>query len=77
MEFIKCLLISSVLLNCYYIFEYLEYIPFEYVMSETAYELPYLIQRGGEINDNFHGKRRQIRLRRLRPKRMNHDNNSS
>jgi|LauGreDrversion4_2_1035121.scaffolds.fasta_scaffold18713_2 hypothetical protein len=72
MEFIKYLLLSSVLLNMYYVYEYLEYIPFKYAISETGYELPYL---RGDINDNYRGKRKQIHRQRLLLTRMTRDNN--
>jgi hypothetical protein len=73
MEFIKYLLLGSFLLNVYYVYEYIEYIPFKYAISETSYEFPQL--RGRCPNDNCREKHRQKRQQRLRLKRKTHGNN--
>ena len=77
MEFIKYLLLSSVLLNVYYVYEYLEYIPFRYAISEMEYESPNLRGRERERtpNDNYREKRKQIHRPRLLLLRKTRDNN--
>jgi hypothetical protein len=75
MEFIKYLLLSSVLLNMYYVYEYLEYIPFKYAMSEMEYESPNLRGRYHDPNDNCREKHKQIHRQQLRLIRKTHGNN--